>query len=175
MKRWLVFMLAWVIVSFLHEGMHAVTAAAFDEYKAFHVRPYGLEVEYRTPVNERTGAKWAVVSGSSNLATIMLGYALLIPARRVAAGRSLLFKGGIYYLTLLSLLLDPLNLSVGPFLYGGDANGIAVGLGINRYIIQALFLLILLANRELVAQTLLPTYGVGTKSVLLRPWLPQRI
>jgi len=33
-----------------------------------------------------------------------------------------------YWLTVMFLLLDPLNLSVGPFLYGGDIGGIVAGL-----------------------------------------------
>jgi len=80
-------------------------------------------------------------------------------------------KASIYYLTLLGLLLDPLNLSIGPFIYGGDVNGIAVGLDISRYLVQTIFFLILLANRELVAQKLLPMYDVKTEHPLLRPWV----
>jgi hypothetical protein len=69
-------------------------------------------------------------------------------------------------LTLISLLADLFNLSVGPFIYGGDANGIAAGLGINRYIIQMIFLVVLLVNRELVAQKLFPMYNVPIKHIL---------
>ncbi len=72
-------------------------------------------------------------------------------------------------MTLISLLADPFNLSVGPFIYGGDANGIALGLGINRYVIQTIFLLVLLANRELVAQKLFPMYDVQVKHILFQP------
>jgi len=72
---------------------------------------------------------------------------------------------------LICLLADPFNLSVGPFLYGGDANGIAVGLGINRIVIQAIFLVVLVANRELVAQKLIPMYNVEGNHLLFRPLL----
>jgi len=80
-------------------------------------------------------------------------------------------KAVIYYWTILSLLLDPLNLSIGPFIYGGDANGIAAGLNIHRYVIQAAFLGVFLINRELVAQKLLPMFGVKTDHPLLKPWV----
>jgi hypothetical protein len=101
----------------------------------------------------------------------MLGYLLLASGRRVARSRSVFLKASIYYLTMLGLLLDPLNLSVGALIYGGDVNGIAVGLGISRYLIKTIFFLILLLNRELVAQKLLPMYGVKTRHPLLRPWV----
>jgi hypothetical protein len=75
-----------------------------------------------------------------------------------------------YYATVLFLLLDALNLSIGPFLYGGDANGIAVGLGIDRLTIQAVFFIVLLVNRELIASKLMPLFDVHPKSILFQPW-----
>jgi hypothetical protein len=171
MTKWLAFLLAVVVFFTVHEGLHALTATIYGEYEAFHIRPLGLEVTAKTPVDERSGLKWAVFSGTSNLVTLVLGYLLLAFGRRVARSHSVFLKASIYYLTLLGLLLDPLNLSIGPFIYGGDANGIAAGLGISRYLVQTVFFLILLVNRELVAQKLLPTYGVRTRHPLLRPWL----
>jgi len=43
-----------------------------------------------------------------------------------------------YWLIVMFLLLDPLNLSVGPFLYGGDIGGIVAGFGVNQYLVQIL-------------------------------------
>jgi len=171
MRKWLAFLLAMVLFIAIHEGLHVLTATIFGEYEAFHVRPSRLEVTVRTPVDARSGIKWAVFSGTSNLATLMLGYLLLASGRRVARSNSLFLKASIYYLTLLGLLLDPTNLSVGALIYGGDVNGIAVGLGISRYLIQTIFFLILLLNREFVAQKLLPMYEVKTEHPLLRPWV----
>ncbi len=171
MRRWLAFVLAALLLAALHEGAHAVTSALYGEYEAFFVRPYGLEVVFETPVEAREGSHWAVIAGTSNLLTLTLGYLLLAIGERLARLRVALIRGGVYYLTLLALLADALNLSLGPFLYGGDAEGIAVGLGVSRYIIQGVFLIVLLLNRELVAQKLLPRYGVQTSNLLLRPWL----
>ena len=181
MKRWAGFLLAFVVLLGLHEGVHAATAAMYGELEG--VRPVslvvsgigvsaGVEVLFRTPVEGRSGARWAVISGASNLVTVALGLGLLWLGE--GANRSLmgLARVGVYYLTFLSLLVDPLNLSLGPFLYGGDAEGIAVGLGVSRYLVQGVSLVVLLVNRELVAQKLLPRYDVRTTSLLLRPWLP---
>lgn len=171
MKRWLAFLLAVVIFIAVHEGAHALTATIYDEYEAFHVRPIGLEVTFRTPVDQRQGVRWALISGTSNLLTLWMGYLLLFFGRRFARSRSMFLKASIYYLTLISLLLDAFNLSIGPFIFGGDANGIAVGLRISRYLVQAIFFFVLLRNRELVAQRLLPAYHMRTEHPLLRPWL----
>jgi hypothetical protein len=172
MRRWLAFVLAALLLAGIHEGAHALTSALYGEYATFTVRPYGaMEVIYKTPVEERHGAHWAVMSGTSNLLTLALGYALLALSERLARLRVALIRGWVYYLTMLALLADALNLSLGPFLYGGDAEGIALGLGVSHYAIQGVFLVVLLLNRELVAQKLLPQYGVQTSSLFLRPWI----
>ena len=171
MKKWLAFMLAVLIFAAVHEGAHALVAAFFRELKAFQVRPYGLEVIFRTPTDERVGFQWAFISGTSNVLTLLLGYALLLLGQNCNRFQSPFLKASVFYLTLLSLLLDALNLSIGPFIFGGDVNGIAVGLGIHRYLIQALFCSVMLANRELVARKLFPTYNIQSKHPLLKPWI----
>jgi len=172
MRKWLTFLLALVLLAFLHEGTHALVAGFFGEYDAFHVHPYGFEVTFNTPVEQRAGMQWAWISGMSNAVTILLGYVLLTLRKPLGSLRNLWAKGTFYYLTFAALLVDALNLSVGPFLYGGDANGIAVGLGVNRLVIQLVFLVVFLVNHELLARELLPAYGVESDHPLLRPWLP---
>ncbi len=131
----------------------------------------GPEVIFKTPVEQRSGFQWALISGSSNLITILLGYLLLLNRQRLSQATSLFSKGLVYFLTVLLLVADPLNLSIGPFFYGGDVYGIAEGLGIHRYVIQFVFLIILLVNRELIATNLLPAYDVETDQILFRPWI----
>ena len=131
----------------------------------------GLEVTFKTPVAERAGWQWALISGASNLATILLGYLLLGFGKRIHQLDNSTLKVTLYYLTFLGLFLDPLNLSLGPLLYGGDANGIAFGLGIPRWIIQGVFALVFLLNHELVARVLVPAFGVETNHFLIRPWI----
>jgi hypothetical protein len=171
-KKWLAFLLTVLIWNALHEGTHVLVAKAYGEYEAFHVRPIGLEVEFSTPVAERGGIKWAFISGTSSLMTLLMGYSLLGLGRRFARARSTFLQACVYYLTFISLLLDPLNLSIGPFIYRGDAIGIGVGLGISRYMVQGVYLLLLLANHELVARKLVPMYNVETEHILFKPWIP---
>lgn len=169
MKRWLAFLLAVLILLTVHEGTHALMAMLYGEYEAFHIRPIGFEVTFRTPVDKRSGIQWAFISGASNLVTLLMGYLLLMLGEKLARLHSIFARASIFYLTTLSLLSDPFNLSVGPFIYGGDANGLAIGLGINRYVIQAIFFVVLLVNRELVAQKLFPMYNVKVKHILFQP------
>lgn len=170
-RRWLAFALAALLAAAVHEGVHAALAVAYGEYGTLRVHPFGLEVIYRTPLDEREGAHWALIAGGSSLFTISLGYLLLALGDGIARLQSAFLRIWAFYATLTLLLLDAFNLSIGPFLYGGDAGGIAAGLGISRYTVQAVFLVLLLLNRELVAQRLLPMYGVQTRNVLFRPFL----
>jgi len=169
-KKYLIFILAVIIFAIIHEGTHALIAAAFDEYQSFQVKPYGLEVIFKTPVAEREGIKWGFISGMSNMVTLLLGYLMFLFRLKIARLRSSFISTLGYWLIVLFLLLDALNLSIGPFIYGGDIKGIVVGFGINQYFVQTVFLVIFLVNRELIAQKLLPAYGVKTKHPLFRPW-----
>jgi len=171
MKRWLSFILAGIIFLIIHEGTHVITALIFGEYEAFQLRSFGMEITFNTPVVDRSGFQWAFISGTSNLLTLLTGYVLLIYSDQFSQLRNWFWKVVIYYSTMLLLLLDAFNLSIGPFIYGGDANGIAVGLGINRYFIQGFFFLVLLINRELIAQKLLPAYKVKTNNLLFKPFI----
>jgi hypothetical protein len=173
MRRWMAFLLAAVALTVLHEGTHVLVATLYGEHEAIRFGPFP-EVVFTTPVEDRQGVQWAYISGASNAATLLLGYGLLLGSARLARLRSRFLKGTLFYLTLLALICDPLNLSLGPFVYGGDAEGIAVGLGVSRYALQALFLLVLLANRELIVQRLLPAYDVRVEHLLFRPLVRRR-
>lgn len=170
MRTMFLFLLALAVFTVVHESTHALASLSFGEYRAFHVRPYGLEVEFKTPIPDRVGIKWAIISGASNILTCSLGYLLLMRRRQLCHTASRTLRGLTFWVALLGLVADPLNLSIGPFLYGGDASGIAVGLETNCLIVQIFSFVIFLLNRELVVQKLLPTYGIQTRHPLFRRW-----
>jgi hypothetical protein len=174
MKKFLILGVAIVFVAALHETMHALPAVAYAEYDAFRVRPFGLEVLFNTPVAVRQGIQWAVISGLPNLATVAFGYMLLVGRGMLISQRFRGIRDLGYWLTLICLIADPINLSVGPLIYGGDALGIAVGLGTSTAVIQGVAFLVLLVNRELVVQVLLPAYGVVTTHFLFQPLIRPR-
>jgi len=111
------------------------------------------------------------ISGVSNVITVLLGYLLLFFVKPIANMKNTFLSAVGYWLIMMFLVLDPLNLSVGPFLYGGDIGGIVAGFGINQYVVQFLAFIIFLINRELVAQILLPAYGIKTDHPLFKPWI----
>ncbi|HOA35006.1 MAG TPA: hypothetical protein PKV91_01315 [Bacillota bacterium] len=153
----------------IHEGAHMVVAHAYGELEAFRLHFYGAEVIFKTPVEERSGIQWGFISGSANALTLALGYLLLAIRKSLAALRNSFWRNYFYYLALLFLLIDAFNLSIGPFFYGGDIGGITVGFGLNRYLIQGIFLLVLLLNRELIVRKLFPVFGVKTSHPLFQP------
>ncbi len=171
MSKYLTLILAIIFFAIIHEGTHALMAMSFDEYQSFKVHPYGLEVIFKTPVAEREGIKWGFISGMSNLITIVLGYSIFLFRLKIVRLQSSFLGALGYWLIVLFLLVDALNLSIGPFIYGGDIGGIVVGFGINQYLVQIVFFVIFLINRELIAQKLLPLYGIKTKHPLFRPWI----
>jgi hypothetical protein len=172
MRNFLHFLLVVLLLAVVHEGAHALTARLYGEYEALHARPFGLEVTYVTPVAERQGLQWAIIAGSGNALTILIGYALFVGRRRIASIPNLHVRGFGYWSTVLFLLVDPLNLAIGPFLYGGDAGGIAAGLEVSRIVVQAILLVILLLNRELVVQRVFPAFHIQTRHPLFRPLIP---
>jgi hypothetical protein len=169
MKKYIILLIAVLTFLVLHEGAHLVVAHAFGEYEAFRLHFYGAEVIFKTPVELRSGIKWGFISGSANLLTLTLGYLLLISCKRLAALKSYFWRSFSYYIAFLFLLIDAFNLSIGPFIYGGDIGGIVAGFGLNRYLVQGIFLIILLLNRELIVQKLFPAFGVKTGHILFQP------
>lgn len=170
MKKWLAFALSVLILAAVHEGTHALVAAGYGEFSSARFVPPGIEIIFTTPLEEREGLQRVFIAGGANVSTIGLGYLLLSFRHRLATVHSLMVRGTFYYTTFLALVMDPLNLSIGPFLYGGDLGGIAMGLFVPPILLQLVFGILLVVNRELVAQVLLPAYGVVTNHLLVRPW-----
>jgi hypothetical protein len=174
MRNLVAWLLSLLAFAFVHEGGHAVTAHLYGEFQAFHFRPFGLEVTYHTPVTERLGFRWAIISGAGNALTILLGYALLRARLRLASNSAALSRSLGFWLTVVLMLGDPINLGVGPFLYRGDALGLAAGLEVSPYAVQAVSLMILLLNCELLMRRVFPAYRVQTRHILFRPLLSVR-
>jgi hypothetical protein len=170
-NKYLVLITAIVVFAFVHEGIHALLAMIFGEYQSFRVHPYGLEVIYKTVVAEREGIKWGFISGISNISTLFLGYCLFLIRTKAGSLQSRFLRNLGYWTTIFFMLGDPFNLSIGPFIYGGDIGGLVAGFGISKYLLQGFFFMLLLFNRELIAQGLLPVYGIKTNHPFFRPWV----
>ena len=165
-----------IVYLLIHEGTHALFAAICGEMEGVRIVwagqiPAGIEILTKTTsFDEIQGIKAALISGMSAIFALTTGYTLLAYRNRVSSTGSLFVRGMYFQLAIFMLLLDPFNLSIGPFIYGGDVNGIAMGLGVPVYLIQIVFFIILLVNRELIAQVLFPAFGISTTHPLFTPW-----
>ncbi|OFY62095.1 MAG: hypothetical protein A2V64_09065 [Bacteroidetes bacterium RBG_13_43_22] len=170
MKNWIYFIIAWILYMVIHEGVHAFAALQYGEYDSILIHWYGPQVIYVTPVAERIpDIKWFAISGASNLATLLTGYILYSLRKRIGRVKSVPLRSILYYTTIVLLLFDAINLSLGPFLYGGDINGISTGLAIKPWIIQILFGCILLVNRELIVK-FMESFNIRSVNVLFKSW-----
>jgi len=174
MKKWICFVTTLIVYFFIHEGLHAVIAEITGEYKGFLLHWYGPEVIFTTPVIERSNdLKWFYISGISNIVTITIGYILFLNKGFILSMKNDFIKVTLYYITVLFLLLDAFNLSIGYLLYGGDANGIAVGLNVSVWVIVIISVLFLLINRELTSR-FIQYFGIKTNNVIFKPWLTKK-
>lgn len=170
MKKWFYFLFALVLYVVIHEHLHVLISLLFNEFDKIKFHWYGPEVIYLTPVEERIPEiKWFFISGFSNFFTLAIGYLLFLLRSKILNLNNTLIKNILYYVTVVFLLFDAVNLSIGPFIYGGDTLGIAAGLKINPWIIQIFFGIILLINRELII-SFMKSFGVSSHSILFKSW-----
>ena len=144
----------------------------FDEFDKLKIHWYGPEVIYITPVEERIPhIKWFFISGPSNFLTLTIGYTIYLLRSKIINNfhEDIFIMNLLYYVAIVFLLFDAVNLSIGPFIYGGDTLGIAAGLKINPWIIQIFFGIILLINRELII-SFMKSFGVSSHSILFKSW-----
>ena len=156
----------------VHDYFHGLMSVFFDEYNKFKIHWYGLEPVYVTPVEERiAGIKWFLISGLSNFFTLAIGYMIFLLRSKIIYNfqEDTLIMNLLFSITVVFLLFDAFNLSIGPIIYGGDISGIATGLNIKRWIIQIFFGIVLLINRELVV-SLMKSYDVYSRNILLKSW-----
>jgi len=152
-----------VIILFLaiHEGTHVIAARLVGTPLTYKIHVYGVEKRFTTPMYE--GVKLAFIYGLSSIVTILLGYIGFVQRRRLAKLRNRFIGVCGFWFIICFMILDPLNLSVGGLIYEGDALGIAIGLGINRHLVEATYFTIFIINMTLIMRKLLPTYKTEVK------------
>lgn len=64
------------------------------------------------------------------------GYCLFLLWANTGSLRSRFLRNLGFWTTILFMLGDPFNLSIGPLIYGGDIDDLVVGFGINKYLLQ---------------------------------------
>lgn len=131
-SRWvqvtLSFLAAAVVWDAIHEGIHILVAMYYDEFARIAVVEFLPQVVYETPVDARgSELKWTLIAGLQSFVTVLLGCGMLAARNRFQSPLSGLTVPVLYWTTVVLLLLDPANLALGPFVFGGDGIDIAWG------------------------------------------------
>lgn len=167
----LAFLAAAVVWGVIHEGIHILVAMFYGEFARVAVVDFLPQVVYETPVDARgSELKWTLIAGLPSISTVFLGYGMLAARNRIQSAFSGLTVAVLYWTTVVLLLLDPANLAFGPFVFGGDAIGIAWGLDVPVIVVQGVAGLVLLVNREFIVRMLFPLYDIETDNPIWQPF-----
>jgi len=158
----------------LHESLHIIISLFFDEFHSVKLSLIGPEIIYKSEIAQRMDLKWGIISGMSNFVTIITGYILLVFGKKIIEMKWSFIKKHFFYLTIAFLLVDPINLVLGPFIYGGDALGISQGFGINLILLQVFFFIVLMINREFIIRILFPVFHTKTRHFFFQPLQKKR-
>lgn len=154
-RQYIGILAAVVAYYFIHEGAHLLFALFSGVFKKIKFMGLGVQVDvYAERMSNIELGMFCLIGA---LATLFVGYLLVIFAKKICKAKSPLFRAVIYYVTIAFLLLDPLYLSLlCGFFGGGDMNGIA--LLCPEVAARILFGAILIINGLAFWKILLPTY-----------------
>lgn len=107
----------------IHEGAHLFTALYYGVFRG--IRFLGLGIQIDVYAERLTNSQLGIFCLTGPLATLLLGWLLILLTRKICTATSKIFKTVMWYVTLTMLLLDPIYLSIlCSFFGGGDLNGI---------------------------------------------------
>ena len=139
----------------VHEGAHLLAALHYDAFKTIHFLGLGIQIDVYP--ERLTDPRLGIFCLAGPVASLVLGWILILASGKICQVRSPLFKTAMWYASLTLLLLDPLYLSIlCGFFGGGDMNGIR--LLIPEFAARTLFVAIGILNTAIVRKYLLPKY-----------------
>lgn len=139
----------------VHEGAHLLTALYYGVFKQINIMGLGIQIDvYAEKLTDTQLGLFCLVGPA---ATLLLGWLLIISAKRICRTGSSVFKAVMWYTTLAILLLDPLYLSILCSLFGGgDMNGLK--LLIPEVPVRVCFAVIGIVHSIIIWKYLLPQY-----------------
>ena len=142
----------------VHEGAHLIAALCYGAFRQINFMGLGMQIDVYA--ERMTDTQLGVFCLAGAAATLLLGWILILLAKRICACKSKLFKAVMWYVTLAILLLDPLYLSVlCGFFGGGDMNGIR--LLMPEIAVRIVFALIGVLHGVVIWKYLLPKYTMA--------------
>lgn len=125
LRKWTGVFLTVVCYYLVHEGAHLIAALFMGSFERVKLVFPGIQVAAN--IEAMSDLQVAVFSIVGGLATIIVGYVLVLRTGRILRFKSKVAKAAFYYITLGMLLCDPIYLSVlCGFFGGGDMNGIVL-------------------------------------------------
>ncbi len=142
----------------IHEGAHFIYALLLGTFKKINIMGLGVQIDiYREKMSD---IELAIFCFVGSVATLVVGYILVILIPRISKISSKICKACMYYITIALLLLDPLYLSLlCGFFGGGDMNGIS--LICSQSIVRIVYGGILILNLILFIKLVLPKYRIS--------------
>ena len=142
----------------IHEGAHFVYALLCGVFKQINFMGLGMQIDVYA--ERMTDAQMAIFCMIGSVATLLCGYLLILLIGKIGKLPSKTIKACAYYITIATLLLDPLYLSLlCGFFGGGDMNGIS--LLIPETVARVLYGIILIVNVIVFIKIVLPKYKLA--------------
>ena len=140
----------------VHEGAHLLYALVTGVFK--EIRFMGLGMQIDIYAERLTDAQLGLFCLLGAVATLVVGYLLVLGSRWICGRKSKVLRAALYYVTIVMLMLDPIYLGVlCSFFGGGDMNGIS--LLMPELAARILFLVLLTVNGLVFWKIVLPRYS----------------
>jgi hypothetical protein len=155
LRKWTAVLAAGVGYLVIHEGAHLIYAVAIGAFRQINFLGLGIQIDiYRELMSD---IQFGIFNLVASIATIAIGYILLVMTPKFLRITSDYLRAITYYLTIAFLIIDPLYLSViYQFVGGGDMNGIIVF--IPELTARIAFGLLAIVNIIIVIRIVAPKY-----------------
>lgn len=139
----------------IHEGAHLAVALALGVFKQINIIGLGMQIDVFAEQMTSSQMGWFCAAGP--IATSVVGWLLVLFARRICSMNSALIRTCAWYTSLTMLVLDPLYLGIFyRWVGGGDMNGIA--LIVPEVVASAVAVVVGVVNIILIWRVLYPAY-----------------
>ncbi|MBO4993705.1 MAG: hypothetical protein J6C60_05525 [Alistipes sp.] len=154
-RQYIGLVVAVVLYYTIHEGAHLLVALAQGVFKQINIIGLGMQIDvYAEQMSQQ---QMAVFCLAGPLATLIVGWAMVLFVKQICAIRSAVVKACAWYTSITMLMLDELYLGVFyRWVGGGDMNGIKLMLPEGA--VSAVAIVIGIVNMLIIWKILFPAY-----------------
>lgn len=140
----------------IHEGAHLLIALILGVFQEIRFKEMGVQIVVEA--SGMSNIQLAIFSIMGSVATLLVGYVLVLSKNWILLSDSKVLKAVFYYATLGFLVNDPIYLSVlCGFFGGGDMNGIVL-FGIQEIAARLIYGVIAVVNIFIFIKYIYPAY-----------------